>query len=158
MPEDEIAHLFMVAKTISNAVLRSLGVQGTNIIVQNGIVAGQKAQHFMVHIIPRKEKDDLNFEIPQKEMPEEELESIRKKLEAKLGEVKGTKKPKLNIQELIKPKIPIIEAEFKEEKKETKTKKEKKTNSINPPKKGSKNKKGKENAGLDDIARLIGVK
>ena len=49
--------------TISNAVLRSLGVQGTNIIVQNGIAAGQKAQHFMVHVIPRKERDGIKFDL-----------------------------------------------------------------------------------------------
>src|SRR3989338_4984837 len=31
VPESEIAHLFVVMKTISNAALRGLGVQGTNI-------------------------------------------------------------------------------------------------------------------------------
>ena len=52
--------------------------------MQNGIAAGQKAQHFMIHIIPRKEGDGLNFELPKKELSEAELESIRKKLEASL--------------------------------------------------------------------------
>ncbi|MFH1324832.1 MAG: HIT family protein, partial [Nanoarchaeota archaeon] len=85
VPEEEIAHLFIIAKTVSNAALRSLGIQGTNIIVQNGIAAGQKAQHFMIHVIPRKEGDGINFELPKKKMSEDDLESIKQKLESKLG-------------------------------------------------------------------------
>jgi hypothetical protein len=61
-------------------------VQGTNIIVQNGVAAGQKAQHFMVHVIPRQEGDGLVFDVPQKQMKEEELEVVRKKLAAHLGQ------------------------------------------------------------------------
>jgi histidine triad (HIT) family protein len=179
VPEEEISHLFMIAKTLSNSILRSLGVGGTNIIVQNGIAAGQKAQHFMIHIIPRKEKDGLKFEIPQREIPENELEAIRKKLETKLGAVEETKqKPK--IQELIKPKV--VEAEFKEEKpveksipkkapkpktslkknipkKTLKPKKpEKKISKKTPKPKKPVKKQPKKEIGLDDIARVIGAK
>ncbi len=190
LSEEEIAHLFVVAKTISNAVLRGLGIQGTNIIVQNGIAAGQKAQHFMIHIIPRKEGDGVNFELPKKEMPEAELESIRKRLEAKLGAVKETE-PKQKegpgiekVQELIKPKKEekVVEAEFKEEERkepETMGKKAAEKNSRQSPgslpikfdkkpkrgrEKESKEpekedkKEAKEDVGLDDIARVLGVK
>ena len=52
IPDDEIAHVFMAAKSLSNAMLKSIDAQGTNIIVANGIAAGQRAQHFMAHIIP----------------------------------------------------------------------------------------------------------
>tara|TARA_Y100000310_G_C20571290_1_gene758175 strand:+ start:372 stop:1190 length:819 start_codon:yes stop_codon:yes gene_type:complete len=86
LSSEEIANVFMIVKTISNACLRSLGVQGTNIIVQNGVAAGQKAQHFMVHVIPRQENDGLVFDVPQKQMKEEELEKVRKQLAAHLGQ------------------------------------------------------------------------
>lgn len=102
VPADNLIHLFGVAKTISNAALRSLGVQGTNIIVQNGIAAGQKAQHFMIHIIPRKEQDGIKFELPQKQVPEKDLEEIKRKLEAKLGPVKEVK-PDIKILQDKKP-------------------------------------------------------
>jgi len=147
LSEEEIAHLFMVAKTISNAALRSLGVQGTNIIVQNGIAAGQKAQHFIIHIIPRKDKDGLNFDIPQRKIPEDELEAVRKKLATKLGEVKGGKR-KQNIQKIIPQ---IVEAEFKEKDHKKDAKKDSR------PKEGNKAKKA-EGVRLDDIANIIGVK
>ncbi len=85
VPPEEIRHLFVVAKKLSNAALRAFDVKGTNIIVANGIAAGQKAQHMMIHIIPRKEKDGLNFKIPQTEQPLDQLEVVGKKLAEKLG-------------------------------------------------------------------------
>jgi histidine triad (HIT) family protein len=183
VPEDEIAHLFMITKTLSNAALRGLGVQGTNIIVQNGVAAGQKAQHFMVHIIPRKEEDGLNFDIPQKKIPEEELEAIRKKMASQLGEVKE-QAPKPNVQELIKPKENVVEADFEESQKfpiseglETKSqskkteekpgepeekdepkKKEKPQPEKQKPAKQKPPKETSEEVSLDNIADILGVK
>ncbi len=62
--DPEIGYLFSIAKHVSQAMLRSLKVEGTNIFVANGLAAGQKAQHFMIHIIPRKEGDKV-LEIPE---------------------------------------------------------------------------------------------
>ena len=80
IPDEEIASIFSVAKSISNSMLRGMDAHGTNIFVANGIAAGQKAQHFMVHIIPRKENDGVNFVLPQKIMKQEEIESVGDKL------------------------------------------------------------------------------
>lgn len=85
VPDDEVAHVFMVAKALSNSMLRSIDAQGTNIIAANGIAAGQRAQHFMVHIIPRKENDGINFVLPQKEMEQKEIEDVGNRLIAALG-------------------------------------------------------------------------
>jgi histidine triad (HIT) family protein len=85
LPDDEVSHVFMVAKALSNAMLRGIEVQGTNIIVANGIAAGQRAQHFMAHVIPRKEKDGVDFILPQKPMEQQEIESIGNRLIAALG-------------------------------------------------------------------------
>ncbi len=70
IPEDILQHLFMVTKSLSNVALRGLEVQGVNILIANGVAAGQKANHFMIHIIPRKEGDGINFELPQKQIDE----------------------------------------------------------------------------------------
>src|SRR3990167_5834242 len=85
LPEDVLSHLFMAAKALSNSMLRSLEVQGTNIIVANGVAAGQRAQHFMIHVIPRKDKDGVNFELPQKAMTEEQMDGIAEKIAMHLG-------------------------------------------------------------------------
>ena len=84
IPDDEISHVFMAVKALSNSMLRGIDAQGTNIIVANGIAAGQRAQHFMAHVIPRKENDGVNFTLPQKTMEQDEIESTGNKLIAAL--------------------------------------------------------------------------
>ena len=130
VPEDEVAHVFMVAKSLSNSMLRGIDAQGTNIIVANGIAAGQRAQHFMAHIIPRKENDGLNFVLPQKTMEQNEIEAIGNKLIAALG---GTAE-----KEEEKPIIPFKIQE--------------------PEKKSDSKKEPKSGIDLDDISRMLGVK
>ena len=88
IPDDEVAHVFIVAKSLSNSMLRSIDAQGTNLIVANGVAAGQRAQHFMVHVIPRKENDGVNFVLPQKTLGQNEIEEAGNKLIAALGETK----------------------------------------------------------------------
>ena len=91
LPDEDIAHIFMAAKALSNSMLRSIDAQGTNIIVMNGIAAGQRAQHFMVHIIPRKDKDGVEFLLPQKTMSQEEIEDTGNKIIASLTGASKTK-------------------------------------------------------------------
>ena len=169
LSEEEIAHLFMIVKTISNGALRALAAAGVNIVVQNGIAAGQKAQHFMVHIIPRKENDGLNFELPQKEISDEALEALRVKLAEKLGS--GVKQAPLapqrpKMKEFLQQKPALVEKSIKgvemappkqDERPfdEAKTKKE----PVKRPKGASKNALSKDEndeISLDDIAKILG--
>lgn len=95
IPEDIIGHLFMVSKGISHACLRAFKAQGTNIFVANGVAAGQKAQHFMIHVIPRKEKDGLTyFTLPKKRVTKQQLEELKKILKARINFVFGVKEEK----------------------------------------------------------------
>jgi histidine triad (HIT) family protein len=142
MPDKEIGHIFMVAKALSNALLRSIRAQGTNIIIANGVAAGQRAQHFMIHIIPRMEKDNLQFTLPQKTVPEEELDEISKKLSESLGEIKETKSEVP--PQFAMPKQKVVEAEFKEKPIKNKEKKKKRNE--------------KSEVNLDDIAKMLGAK
>lgn len=66
VPDNETKHIFKVAKQISQSMLKALQVKGTNIFIANGELAGQMAPHFLVHIIPRKEEDNLKRFHPQK--------------------------------------------------------------------------------------------
>jgi len=143
IPEDLIGHLFMVAKGISHACLRALKAQGTNIFVANGTAAGQKAQHFMIHIIPRKEGDDLkSFILQKKEVGD--LEDVRKRLKARINFVFGVKEEEPIVMEKTEAKPEIkkeeVEAEITEEEKED-TEKEEDEGEIN----------------LDDIANILGA-
>ena len=74
VPEDVLRHLFQVSKHLSQAALRALQVEGTNITVANGAAAGQRVPHFMVEIIPRKAHDGLSaFALPQGMATDEKL-------------------------------------------------------------------------------------
>lgn len=154
MPDDEIGHIFMVAKSLSNITLRALEVQGSNIIVANGVAAGQRAQHFMVHLIPRKENDGINFQIPQKTIPEQELQKVRKALSESLGAKAEEQSSPVSI---IPKQKNVVEAEFKEPiKKKIKNKvAKKKSKSLKAKQKKI---EVKENINLDDIAKVLGAR
>ena len=142
IPDDEIAHVFMVAKSLSNSMLRSIDAQGTNIIVANGIAAGQKAQHFMAHVIPRKENDGINFVLPQKTIGQDEIEQVGNKIIAALAG--GAEKPQ-------EPdiKMPLMPAKQPE----------KKADEASEKKHGLKKEpQAKTGVDFDDIARFLGAK
>ena len=109
IPEKEIVHLFMLTKSLSNTMLRALEVQGTNIVVANGVVAGQRAQHFMIHIIPRMDNDGLNLNLNEKEIQKEELKKIKIPILKKVNEI-------FNIKQGDKEKSNEEDKKIKEEK------------------------------------------
>ncbi len=73
VPDFIVGKAFSVANKISIAIFEALGVTGTNIMVNNGIEAGQDEPHFMVHVIPRREGDGLNFVWPAKQLSQEDM-------------------------------------------------------------------------------------
>ncbi|MFH1510407.1 MAG: HIT family protein [Candidatus Woesearchaeota archaeon] len=76
VPDIEVARIFSVANKISTAVFESLQMHGTNILVNNGLAAGQQDNHFVVHIIPRTEGDGLKLEWKPKQLSEEEMSTV----------------------------------------------------------------------------------
>jgi len=93
IPEDLVGHLFKVARNLSAILLKNLKAKGTNVFIANGAVAGQKAPHFMMHVIPRTEGDGLNFSMPGKEMTKEQLADVRNKLLSKAATPQSTEQP-----------------------------------------------------------------
>ena len=76
VPEHLVAHLFMVAKALSQAALKALQCKGTTIFVANGVAAGQKAPHFMIHIIPRSDGDGVAMGIPERSLPDRDVGAV----------------------------------------------------------------------------------
>jgi histidine triad (HIT) family protein len=155
IPEEIIKHIFMISKQISAALLRALQSQGTNIFVANGAAAGQKAQHFMVHVIPRMEKDGLEFNIEGKKANESDLEELRKRLVVKISQDLGGDLKEEEPEE--KPKEEKEEPKEPEKDNKTKTTKKKETKPKTTEKKEEEKKEPpkKEEIDLDDIANLI---
>ena len=76
VPDFTIEHLFIVANRLSKILFEALPIQGTNIIVQNGVAAGQDIPHFAINIIPRTEGDGLDFQWDPKKFSDEEISTV----------------------------------------------------------------------------------
>jgi len=59
LDENTVAHVGMVSKHLSQSAIRAFKLEGTSVFVQNGPAAGQRAPHFMLHVIPRKKGDGV---------------------------------------------------------------------------------------------------
>lgn len=108
IPDKEICHLFLVSKYLSQVLLKTLKVSGTNIFVANGAIAGQRAQHFMLHLIPRKEGDKI-LEIEEKLIDASLRVKVKDLIGSKLNSLLGVKKEK-------QATLPKVELSEKEEK------------------------------------------
>ena len=112
VPDREIGRLFAVSNKISTAIFESLGAQGTNIFVANGIPAGQTVAHMMINVIPRKENDGINLQWQPRQLNEEEMSTVELKLKEQAKNVGHFEK------EIKKAKIQPPKAEFLSEEEE----------------------------------------
>ena len=73
VPGDELSDLINAAKTVSEAMIRSLNPPGFNIFSNNGRAAGQSVFHFHFHITPRYDDDNIRFVLTLKKYAGDEL-------------------------------------------------------------------------------------
>ncbi len=111
VPEKVLGHLFTVSKKLSQALLKGLRCTGTNIFIANGLAAGQKAPHFLIHILPRKEGDTL-LPIEEKVLEKNIVSKVKGAVELKLSELLG--KPDANASK-VKKKVEKPKVEKEEE-------------------------------------------
>ncbi|MEM4263981.1 MAG: HIT family protein [Candidatus Woesearchaeota archaeon] len=166
IPEDVIQHIGMVTKSLSHAILKALKAQGTTIFVANGVSAGQRAQHFMLHIIPRMEGDGVGIDIPQFTISDSDYkkiyEALKKGVQKALGKIEGLEEEEKKEEKLIEKAEEKIEKKEEKEKKEAEEKKPEKKKEKEEKKeetgKKEEKKKPKKESGkmdLDQIARLF---
>ena len=80
IPNEMVTHMFNIASKLSASIFAGMGVQGTNIFMQNGVPAGQTVPHAVIHIIPRAENDGVSLEWDPKTLNLEEMSTIELKL------------------------------------------------------------------------------
>ena len=81
----DVGHIFTVANKISRVVFEVTKAQGTNIFVANGIAAGQKIPHVVVHIIPRFNNDKVRFTWEKIDVSDKEMKELVDKLSSFLS-------------------------------------------------------------------------
>lgn len=74
LDEDTVHKMFNFANMASVCAFESFGALGTNLLIQNGVPAGQSENHCYIHIIPRYENDGLDFNWETKQMDAQQLE------------------------------------------------------------------------------------
>ncbi len=105
VPDEVLKYLFLIARHFSQIMLKALRADGVNLFVANGPAAGQRAQHFMIHVIPRKEGDSL-LAIDEKLIDHELIAKIKSVLEPALKSILekgGEKKPELKREKKASP-------------------------------------------------------
>jgi histidine triad (HIT) family protein len=95
MSDDLVAHIGMVAKQLSHAVIRALKAEGTTIFIANGVAAGQRAPHFLLHVIPRSQSDNVGLQLPTVKIDQKTSDTVFEKLGAAIAKQFGTQPPKL---------------------------------------------------------------
>lgn len=80
MPDALVVHMGLVAKKLSQTMLTRLEVEGVSVFVANGGVAGQRAPHVMMHVIPRREGDGIQLDITPKDVTQDALQDAVQKL------------------------------------------------------------------------------
>lgn len=104
--EEIIKKLFVVANKLSGIVYEIVKAEGTNIVVSNGKIAGQRVAHVLVNVIPRF-KDDKVY-IGWDGAKAEDMDELQKKIEKKVKEAFKKEEPKkkeIKFNEL-EPRIP----------------------------------------------------
>jgi histidine triad (HIT) family protein len=131
LPDDLLEYLSQATNSMSMILFELFKAQGTNIIIQNGVAAGQNIPHFCINIISRRMDDGINVDWDMNKTTPEELEGIQKTLSANIG---PPPKPRLTQDEMQqKQQGPVMLISDKEEPKEDDVKdddkpKEKKVN------------------------------
>lgn len=88
----EVQQLFLLATKLSARVFEVTKAHGTNIFVASGAAAGQHMSHALIHIIPRFEKDPVQFQWEGVTVSDEDLAKIEQALK---GSVKLVQEPKV---------------------------------------------------------------
>lgn len=88
VPDQVLGHLTVISKYLGDLIKETFPEStDSTIYIANGAAAGQQSQHFMSHVIPRYEHDNINFDIQGEKLNEQELKTLAEKFQAKLVEM-----------------------------------------------------------------------
>jgi histidine triad (HIT) family protein len=154
MSDTLVAHVGMISKQLSRALIRGLKIEGTSVFVANGVAAGQRAPHFLLHVIPRTPNDELGLQLPVVQLAESTMKEMFDKLAPAVATQFGIKPPKFKAAEPEEKKPEPEEPEKKEEPEEKKEPEEKEQEEEKEEENEA-DEDPKAKPGLDDIAEFL---
>ena len=78
--DDMASHVMMTAKKMAKKMKEELGLEGLNILQNNGEIAGQTVFHYHMHLIPRYSQDNVKVTWEHGEVSDTDKEELVKKL------------------------------------------------------------------------------
>ncbi len=115
VPDNIAEHCFLVANRASAVLFDAFGAGGTNIIIQNGLSAGQTIPHFGIHVLPRKEDDGLSFKWQPKKITPQKIDEVAQALKDEcdyIGQPVEEKKQETKKEEKNEKKIEYSEENY----------------------------------------------
>ena len=103
IPDFVVSELFVKANKLSIACFEVLGAEGTNIIIQNGVAAGQNCAHTCLNVVSRKNDDGLNLLWKPKQLSEEQMSVLELKIKDETKKIGVFEKEKPKLVEIKKP-------------------------------------------------------
>jgi histidine triad (HIT) family protein len=100
VPDQTAARMFQVANRLSSVAFDALGAMGTNILLNNGIGAGQDENHCVLHVIPRRENDNLNLQWQPHQMSDDDLSTA----ELQIADASKPDRPQI-VEETNQPQV-----------------------------------------------------
>ena len=85
VPDEILGHLSVISKYLSDLLISSMNCNDVTVFMANGAAAGQQSQHFMMHIIPRYEGDNIDFSLEGNKLSDSELTDLAEKFKSKLS-------------------------------------------------------------------------
>ena len=91
--DKEAGLLYAVANKLSKAVFEGLKASGSNIVVGNGAIAGQRAPHALINIIPRFDGDKVVVGWNPVKLSDEEMDDALKQISLHIPKEQKEVKP-----------------------------------------------------------------
>ncbi|MBI1971117.1 HIT domain-containing protein [Candidatus Woesearchaeota archaeon] len=86
IPPAVFDHVARVTKGVMEAAYDAMVCKGVTMFIANGGAAGQQSSHFMIHVIPRDDDDNITaFDIPKQDIPQAEREAVFSRLQTNLA-------------------------------------------------------------------------
>lgn len=80
LDEKTASHIFNIVTKLTKAISKSLNYSNFNILNNCGSEAGQTVHHFHIHIIPRKNGDNINIELSNNELEKQQFIDLANKI------------------------------------------------------------------------------
>lgn len=80
LSDKTVGEAFKLAKKSAGILKEKLGADGINILQNNGRAANQTVDHFHIHIVPRKNGEDILTKYKPLKLTDKEFDEIRNKI------------------------------------------------------------------------------